>query len=100
MSLLTLTFSIKNESIRHCWIKDLKLVVVKSLSHVSLYVIPWTVTCQAPLSIMILQARILEWVAMPSRGSFQPRDRTSSPSLQAGSLLSGQCKIGKREIET
>ena len=30
---------------------------------------------QAPLSMGILQARILEWVAMPSsRGSSQPRD--------------------------
>ena len=27
---------------------------------------PWTVAHQAPLSIGILQARILEWVAMPS----------------------------------
>ena len=35
----------------------------------------WTVVCQALLSIWILQARILEWVAMPSsKGSFQPRD--------------------------
>ena len=32
----------------------------------------------------ILQARILEWVAVPlSRGSSQPRDRTKSPALQA-----------------
>ena len=32
---------------------------------------------QASLSIGILQARILEWVAMPSsRGSSQPRDQT------------------------
>ena len=32
---------------------------------------PWTVTCQAPLSMGILEARILEWVAMPSsRGIF------------------------------
>ena len=32
---------------------------------------PWTAVCQAPLSIKILQARILEWVAMPSsKGSF------------------------------
>ena len=32
--------------------------------------------CQAPLSMGILQARILEWVDMPSsRGSSQPRDR-------------------------
>ena len=35
----------------------------------------------------ILQARILEWVAIPfSRGSSQPRDWTTSPSLQADSL--------------
>ena len=32
---------------------------------------------QAPLSIGILQARMLEWVAMPSsRGSSLPRDQT------------------------
>ena len=35
------------------------------------------VACQAPLSMGILQARILEWVAMPSsRGSSRPRDWT------------------------
>ena len=38
---------------------------------------PWTVASQALLSMGILQARILEWVAMPSpRVSSQPRDRT------------------------
>ena len=38
---------------------------------------PWTVACQAPLSMGILQARILEWVAVPSsRGSSQCRDGT------------------------
>ena len=37
----------------------------------------------------ILQARILEWVAIPfSRASSQPRDRTWCPALQADSLLS------------
>ena len=37
----------------------------------------------------ILQARILEWVAMPSsRGTSQPRNQTQSPALQADSLLS------------
>ena len=36
---------------------------------------PWTVACQAPLSMGILQARILEWIAMPScKESSQPRD--------------------------
>ena len=35
------------------------------------------VACQAPLSMGILQARILEWVAMPSPMGFsQPRDWT------------------------
>ena len=38
-------------------------------------VTPWTVACQAPLSMGILQARILEWVTMlSSGGSCQPRD--------------------------
>ena len=35
----------------------------------------------------ILQARILEWVAVPfSEGSSQPRDRTRCPALQADSF--------------
>ena len=38
---------------------------------------PWTVTCQAPLSMGVLKTRILEWVAvLSSRGSSQPRDGT------------------------
>ena len=37
----------------------------------------WTVAHQAPLFMRILQARILEWIAMPSsRGSSQHRDQT------------------------
>ena len=48
-----------------------------------------TIAHQAPLSIWILQAKLLEWLAMPSsRASSQPRDRTQSPALQAGSLPS------------
>ena len=36
----------------------------------SVFVTPWTVARQAPLSMGILQARTLEWVTMPSsRGS-------------------------------
>ena len=39
--------------------------------------LPWGVAHQAPLSMGTLQARILEWVAIPSsRGSCQPRDWT------------------------
>ena len=52
-------------------------VKVKLLSRVRLCEIPWTVTSQVPLSMGILQARILEWVAMhSSRGSSRPRDWT------------------------
>ena len=37
----------------------------------------WTVAHQAPLSMEILQAKILELVALPSsRGYAQPRDQT------------------------
>ena len=46
-------------------------------SRVELFVTLWTVADQALLSTGILQARILEWVAVPSsRGSFQSRDQT------------------------
>ena len=52
-------------------------VCASSLSHVQLFVTLWTVADQAPLFMGIHQARILEWVAMPSsRGSSQPRDQT------------------------
>ena len=44
-----------------------------------------TAARQAPLSMEILQARILEWVAMPSsRGSSQPRDQTQVPCIAGG----------------
>ena len=47
------------------------------LSCVWLFVALWTVACQAPPFHGILQARILEWVAISSsRGSSQPRDET------------------------
>ena len=49
--------------------------VVSHFSCVRLFVTPWTVAHPAPLSMGIIQARILEWVAFAlSRGSSQPRD--------------------------
>ena len=40
---------------------------------------------QAPLSMGILQAKTLEWVAMPSsRRSSQPRDRTQVSRIAGG----------------
>ena len=53
-----------------------------------------TVTCQVPLSMGIPQARILEWVALPSsRGSSQPSDRAKS--LQSCLILcnTADCRL-------
>ena len=43
---------------------------------------PMDYIAQIPLSMGILQARILEWVAMPSsRGSFYPGIKPMTPAL-------------------
>ena len=51
----------------------------------------------------ILQARILEWVAIPfSRGSSQATDRIQSPALQVYSLpseLPGKFKKNRAELK-
>ena len=63
-----------------------KKVKVKLLSRVRLFGTPWSVAHQAALFMGILQARMLEWVAMPSsRGPSQPRDRTQV------SHIAGRC---------
>ena len=50
-----------------CWIDILESIcAVPSCSVMSDSVTPWTVAFQAPLSVGILQARILECVAVPS----------------------------------
>ena len=55
-----------------------RCVCTSSLSCVPLFATPWTVACQAPLSVGILQTRKMEWVPKSSsRGSSQPRDRTT-----------------------
>ena len=59
------------------------------LSPVQLCVTPWAVAHQAPLSMGVLQARILECVAMPSSGDHpNPRIELRSSALQADSLPS------------
>ena len=67
----------------HMWVR----CAVLSRSVMSrLFVTPCTVASQPPLSMGILQARILEWVGMPpSRGSSQLRDQTQVSTLQADS---------------
>ena len=61
-----------------------------SCSVVSEYVTPWTIVRKAPSAYGILQARILEWVAI----SLSPEDlpnlgiESRSPTLRAYSVLS------------
>ena len=65
----------------------LLLLLLSCFSRVHLFATPWTIARQAPLSTGILQARILEWVAMPSsRRSSQPAIEPRSPAWQADSL--------------
>ena len=77
------------------WFSMLSLITILAmtlccaqlLSRVQLFATPWTVAHQAPLSMGILQARILEWVAMPfSRAPSQPRDRTQVSCIEGGFL--------------
>ena len=66
------------------WTFQFKLVLVAQLC----LILSDPLDCSPPDSSVhgILQARILEWVAISfSRGSSQSRDQTGSPALQADS---------------
>ena len=66
------------------------LLVLSHFSHVQLSETPWTEARQAPLSLWVLQARIPEWIAMPSsRGSSQPGDRTQVSCTACGFFTLG-----------
>ena len=60
------------------------LCCAQSLSHVWLFMTPWIIAHQAPLSMGILKARILEWIAYPfSPGNLpNPEIKPASPALQ------------------
>ena len=64
--------------------------VLSHFSCVRLFATLWTIACQAPLSMRILQSRILGWIACrPPRESSKLRDQTHISCLlhwQAGSL--------------
>ena len=50
---------------------------------------PWTIVHEAPLSMGILQARILEWIAITPPGDLSNSGiESTSPALQADSLPS------------
>ena len=71
----------KASSTSHSQCSALDCAVLRLLTPVWLFVTPWTIAYQAPLSMGILQAWILEWVAVPSsRGSSQASDQTQVSS--------------------
>ena len=71
----------------YMFLVHLSLPLVLALSRVQLLATSWTVAHQAPLSMGILQARILERVAIPFSMEFsQPRDRTQVSCI-AGRLF-------------
>ena len=66
------------------WVKKLSIApwcaCAQPLSCVRLFATPWTIARQAPLSMGILQARLLEWIATSfSRGIFPTQG--SNPGL-------------------
>ena len=68
---------------------EVALCMLSRFSYIQLFVTAWTIAHQAPLSMGILQARILEWVAMPSsRNLPNPATELRSPTLQVDSLWS------------
>ena len=64
-------------------------VKVKSLSHVRLFAIPWTVAYKAPLSMEFSRQEYWSGLPLPSPGDLpEPGIEPGSPSLQADALLS------------
>ena len=62
---------------------------VKSLSHVQLFVTPWTVACQAPLSMGFSTQEYWSGLPFPSPGYLpDPGIKPRSPELQADTLTS------------
>ena len=62
---------------------------MKSLSHVQLFATPWTVACQAPLSMGFLRKEYQSGLPFPSPGNLpDPEIKPKSPALQADSLMS------------
>ena len=63
------------------------VVVVHLLSRVQLFGIPWTVACQAPLSMGFSRQEYWSGLSFPSPGDLpDPGTEPRSPALQADSL--------------
>ena len=65
-----------------------RILEVKSLSHVRLFVTPWMVACQVPLSMGFSRKEYGSGLPFPSPGDIPHPGMEPSSVLQAGSLLS------------
>ena len=69
------------------------------VAHVQLFVTPWTVACQAQLSMEFSRQEYWSWLPFPSPGDLpNPGIKLGSPALQADALLSqllGKPKVVK-----
>ena len=61
--------------------------VLSHLSHVPVFVTPWTIAYQAPLSMASSQEEYWSWSPSPPRGNLpDPGIELTSPALHADSL--------------
>ena len=67
--------------------RNLRKLHVQLLSCIQLFVTPWAVARQAPLSMGVLQAKILEWVAMPSSSGIFPVQELNPGLLHCTQIL-------------
>ena len=75
------------EDIKKMWQECIEVSKVKSLNHVQLFVTPWTVACQAPLSMGFSRQEYWSELPFPSPGDLPgPGIELGSPALQADSL--------------
>ena len=74
---------------REAWRATICVCMLSHFSRVWLFATLWIVACQAPLSMGFFQARILEWLAIPSaRESSWPRDQTCISCIAGGFFTS------------
>ena len=75
------------------------MLKVTSLSRVLLFVTPWTVAHQAPLSMEFSRQEYWNGLPFPSPGDLpNPGIEPESPALQADALPSEPPGIGQRQI--
>ena len=93
LSRLVITFLPRSKHLLISWLQSPSAVIlwlkVKSLSHVRLFVTPWTVTYQAPLSMGFSRQEYWSGLPFPSPGDLpDPGIEPRSPAWEADSLTS------------